>query len=31
MDGWSYIVRLYQPHKEILDVTWTFPNVQMVD
>lgn len=25
MDGWNYIVRLYQPHAEILDGTWTFP------
>ena len=31
MDGWNYIVRLYQPRKEIIDGTWTFPNVQMVD
>jgi hypothetical protein len=25
MDGWNYIVRLYRPHAEILDGTWTFP------
>jgi hypothetical protein len=25
MDGWNYTVRLYQPHQEILDGTWTFP------
>jgi hypothetical protein len=25
MDGWNYLVRLYEPHKEILDGTWTFP------
>jgi hypothetical protein len=25
MDGWGYIVRLYRPHKEILDGTWKFP------
>jgi hypothetical protein len=30
MDGWNYIVRLYQPRKEILDGTWTFPTVQEV-
>ncbi len=24
-DGWNYIVRLYQPHAEVLDGTWTFP------
>jgi hypothetical protein len=23
--GWNYIVRLYQPGKEILDGSWTFP------
>ncbi len=26
-EGWNYTVRLYQPRKEILDGTWTFPNV----
>jgi hypothetical protein len=26
MDGWNYLVRLYEPHKEILDGTWTFPS-----
>jgi len=25
MDGWNYIIRLYRPHQEILDGTWTFP------
>ena len=25
MKGWNYVVRLYQPRKEILDGTWTFP------
>ena len=25
MDGWNYLVRLYVPHKEILDGKWTFP------
>jgi hypothetical protein len=30
-DGWNYIVRLYQPHPEILDGTWTFPTVQSTD
>jgi len=28
--GWNYIVRLYQPRKEILDGTWTFPKPQAV-
>ena len=26
-EGWNYTVRLYQPRKEILDGTWTFPSV----
>jgi hypothetical protein len=30
MEGWNYTVRLYQPRKEILDGTWTFPAVQTV-
>jgi hypothetical protein len=30
MEGWNYIVRLYQPSKEILDGTWTFPTVRRV-
>jgi hypothetical protein len=30
MEGWNYIVRLYQPRKEITDGTWTFPNVKPV-
>ena len=25
--GWNYSVRMYQPHKEILDGTWTFPQI----
>jgi len=25
MDGWNYVVRLYQPHQEILDGKWIFP------
>jgi len=29
--GWNYIVRLYQPRKEILDGTWTFPSPEAVD
>jgi hypothetical protein len=27
MEGWNYIVRLYQPGPEILDGSWTFPDV----
>ncbi len=26
-DGWNYAVRMYQPRKEILDGTWTFPEL----
>ena len=29
--GWSYIARMYQPRKEILDGTWTFPEVKPVE
>ena len=29
--GWNYIVRLYQPRKEILDGTWTFPDPESVE
>jgi hypothetical protein len=29
-EGWNYSVRLYQPRKEILDGTWTFPEVKPV-
>jgi len=24
-EGWLYIIRFYQPHQEIIDGTWTFP------
>jgi hypothetical protein len=30
MDGWNYIVRLYEPRKGILDGTWKFPQPQPV-
>ena len=30
MDGWNYIVRLYQPRKAILDGKWKFPSPQPV-
>jgi len=26
----NYAVRMYQPRKEILDGTWTFPSVEPV-
>lgn len=28
--GWNYIVRLYQPHQEIIDGFWTFPKPKPV-
>lgn len=27
-EGWNYTVRLYQPRKEILDGSWTFPELK---
>lgn len=30
-EGWNYAVRLYQPRKEILDGTWTFPDLKPVE
>jgi hypothetical protein len=27
MDGWNYLIRLYQPRPEVLNGAWTFPNV----
>lgn len=27
MNGWNYLVRLYQPRPEILDGTWAFPTI----
>ncbi len=30
-DGWNYVVRLYQPHKEILTGEWTFPKLVPAD
>jgi hypothetical protein len=26
-EGWNYLVRLYRPHQQILDGTWTFPSL----
>jgi len=26
-EGWNYLVRLYRPHAEITDGTWTFPRI----
>ncbi|MGX1808967.1 DUF1254 domain-containing protein [Nocardia sp. NPDC055321] len=31
MPGWNYMVRLYQPHQNILDGTWTFPAARPVE
>lgn len=25
VEGWNYLVRLYRPHPEVLDGSWTFP------
>jgi len=27
-ESWNYMMRFYQPRKEILDGTWTFPEVK---
>ena len=27
-DGWNYLVRLYRPHAEIVDGSWTFPSIE---
>ena len=29
-EGWNYVVRLYQPRKEILEGEWTFPSIEPV-
>jgi hypothetical protein len=29
--GWNYVVRMYQPRKEILDGSWLFPKVKPVE
>jgi hypothetical protein len=29
-EGWNYAVRMYQPRKEILDGSWTFPSIEPV-
>ena len=28
--GWSYLIRMYEPRKEILDGSWTFPKIEPV-
>ncbi len=30
MEGWNYVVRLYQPRKEIIEGKWIFPDVTPV-
>jgi hypothetical protein len=30
-EGWNYAIRMYEPRKEILDGTWKFPEVKLVD
>jgi hypothetical protein len=29
--GWSYVVRMYQPRKPVVDGTWVFPEAQPVN
>jgi hypothetical protein len=31
VNGWNYIVRLYQPKKEVLDGSWKFPDPEAVE
>lgn len=31
MQGWNYVVRLYQPRKELIDGTWVFPEAMPVE
>lgn len=28
MAGWNYLIRLYRPHPEVRDGTWTFPTIE---
>ncbi len=28
VEGWNYLVRLYRPRPEILDVSWTSPELE---
>lgn len=30
-EGWSYVIRMYQPHEEVLDGTWEFPKLEEKD
>lgn len=29
-EGWNYVVRLYQPHPEVIDRSWAFPSPQPI-
>jgi len=31
VEGWNYLVRLYQPGPEILDGSWTFPSPELAE
>lgn len=31
MEGWNYTVRLYQPAPEVIDGTWTFPEIELAE
>ncbi|MFE3189404.1 DUF1254 domain-containing protein [Nocardia sp. NPDC059240] len=30
MPGWNYMVRLYRPHQNVIDGTWTFPQAEPI-
>ena len=30
MDGWNYTVRMYRPRPEVLEGSWTFPEIEPV-
>jgi hypothetical protein len=30
MDGWNFVVRLYRPRPEVIDGTWTLPEVEHI-
>ena len=27
-EGWNYVVRMYQPRKQVVDGSWKFPDAQ---
>jgi hypothetical protein len=30
MEGWSYVVRLYQPHENVQQGLWHFPKPELI-